>query len=161
MLVQTCNAPPAQPLMSAESPSSHGQILPLCDIVDERGLGIPTLWSVPRLPPSDAKTGRWKVQWFLKLAAGILPCSFWKIFTSFLPPSFCQNLPLYSNPLFIHPSFILSNEGEPSHSAWECQGCDFHCEVLKVTVHSWTCILMNLAKLKLPAAKPHVSKFQT
>lgn len=49
---------PRQPFMSAESPSSLGQILPLCDIVDERGLGIPMLWSVPRLPPGDARTVR-------------------------------------------------------------------------------------------------------
>ena len=55
-------------------PSSLGQILPLCDIVDERGLGIPMLWSVPRLPPGDAKTVRWKISFFFflkKLAAGI------------------------------------------------------------------------------------------
>ena len=52
--------------MSAESPSSLGQILPLCNIVDERGLGIPMLWSVPRLPPGDAKTGRWKISWFFE-----------------------------------------------------------------------------------------------
>lgn len=41
-----------------ESPSSLGQILPLCDIADERGLGIPMLWSVQSLPPGNAKTVR-------------------------------------------------------------------------------------------------------
>lgn len=66
---------PYQPLMSTESRSLLGQILPLCDIGDERGLGIPMLWSVPRLPSGDAKTVRWKIVWFLKLTAGILPCS--------------------------------------------------------------------------------------
>lgn len=58
MLVQTCNTPRVCLLCLHESPASLGQALLLCDIVDERGLGIPMLWSVLKLPPGNAKTVR-------------------------------------------------------------------------------------------------------
>lgn len=105
------------------------------------------LRSALKLPPGSAKTVRWKILWFLKLTAGIWPCfsGYWSShpFVS-LPVKLC------CPSLFSPPSFFLmvGNEGEPSYSAQECQGCDIHCEVLKVTVHSWTCIFKNLAELQ-------------
>lgn len=73
---------------------------------------------------------------------------------------------LFLSSFAVQPSFsfhfflMVGNEGEPTYSALEFQGCDFHCEVLKVTVHSWTCIFKHLAELQTRSPRHMFQSFK-
>lgn len=146
MLVQTCNTPPSAFYVCRFS-TLHSDRYSLCAILQMKEDQAYLCYgqcrgSHPAMPKqSDERSHvfffffKTRCRYFCHAPSG----SYSSPHPFFFLPSF-QNRSL-SFPLFFPFPFFFSfqekgNEGELGYSAQESQGCDFHCEVLKVTVHS-------------------------